>query len=1080
MSLRRAIFHFAFPIAICLHCLPVSAAQQSVQSKTSHAGGRVVSSSRNDTADYSKEDFVVERYEMNVRFENDGTGERTLHVRIHVQSDEGVQQFEKLAFPYDAAYEKVELQYIRVTKPDGAVADTTPNAVEDLPSDAVRNARPYADLREQRISIDALHPGDTLEYEVVTHILKPRDPDQFWFEHNFGEGAIVLDEQLILNVPKDREIRMKTRTGAAPEMRVEGDRKIYTWKRMNLSHRAESIKDAKSATAQQKAPSVEVSTFTSWDEVASRYAALEKSLANPNQEIRGEAEKLTAGEGTERGKVEAIYEYLTKNMQHVELPAGREAPEPKAAAEIFVSRIADSFDENTLFTALLESVGIQAEPALIATSRTIDLEMPSPAQLDRVLTVVPCDGAVLWLDSTSDVAPFLLLAPNLRDKQALLIASDGTGKMATTPADLPFPSTQRVEVTGTITELGTLTAHVRYVLRGDNETALRSAFRHTPESQWKSVGETVATLDGFHGNITSVKPSDPTATRDPFVLELEFSQPRFFDWTSKSARLAAPLPAIEMPDAPQDHSSAVQLGTPLLITVNMKLQFPASEQTRAPAGVTLQRDYAEYRSIYSATGNTVTAERTMKFKMREIPATQASDYVAFSHAVEDDEARPLVIDNPNASEEIPASATAEELNEAGAAALDAQKPEQAILLLNSAIKLDPKQKTVLDNLGLAYLRINQWSDAARTFKQQIELDSRDPQANEYLGVAYSKLNRFDEAEAAFHRQIEINPLDSLALSSLGELLLDQQKYSEAATQLDKAAVLIPSDPMLKINLARALVKTGKQQEAINTFQEAVRLSPKPAVWNSAAYNLAEADLDLEGAQQYAESAVQGAEAQLAKSSLKQITTQELTGAGQLAVYWDTLGWVYFRRGHMDLAEQYLESAWLLSERAEVGDHLGQLYEKRGEKDLAMHMYALSLAAADAQKEARRRLAALAGSDEKADSLVRNAGKDLLTIRTLPLGKIGLGESKSEFYVLLTPGIDHARAEDVKLAGDEKLLGVADRLRALNYGAMFPPGSHAKLVRIGTVNCSGSSGECSFVLTPPDDIRFGDSETVAHK
>ena len=41
-------------------------------------------------ADYSQEPFVIEQYFTTVRFENDGTGERDLSVRIRVQSDAGV------------------------------------------------------------------------------------------------------------------------------------------------------------------------------------------------------------------------------------------------------------------------------------------------------------------------------------------------------------------------------------------------------------------------------------------------------------------------------------------------------------------------------------------------------------------------------------------------------------------------------------------------------------------------------------------------------------------------------------------------------------------------------------------------------------------------------------------------------------------------------------------------------------------------------------------------------------------------------------------------------------------------------
>ena len=62
----------------------------------------------------------------------------------------------------------------------------------------------------------------------------------------------------------------------------------------------------------------------------------------------------------------------------------------------------------------------------------------------------------------------------------------------------------------------------------------------------------------------------------------------------------------------------------------------------------------------------------------------------------------------------------------------------------------------------------------------------------------------------------------------------------------------------------------------------------------------------------------------------------------LIAYWDTLGWVYFARGDLDKAEKYVSAAWRLGQHGEVGDHLGQIYEKRGKKDEAIRTYALAM------------------------------------------------------------------------------------------------------------------------------------------
>ena len=47
-----------------------------------------------------------------------------LRARVRIQSDAGVQQYGVLPFPYQASVEGIEVQDVRVTKPNGSVVVT--------------------------------------------------------------------------------------------------------------------------------------------------------------------------------------------------------------------------------------------------------------------------------------------------------------------------------------------------------------------------------------------------------------------------------------------------------------------------------------------------------------------------------------------------------------------------------------------------------------------------------------------------------------------------------------------------------------------------------------------------------------------------------------------------------------------------------------------------------------------------------------------------------------------------------------------------------------------------------------------
>ncbi len=68
----------------------------------------------------------MEKSMTDIVFNSDGTNTREQKTRIRVQSDAGVQQYGILNFPYQGDIEHVDIDYVRVKKPDGTVVVTSP------------------------------------------------------------------------------------------------------------------------------------------------------------------------------------------------------------------------------------------------------------------------------------------------------------------------------------------------------------------------------------------------------------------------------------------------------------------------------------------------------------------------------------------------------------------------------------------------------------------------------------------------------------------------------------------------------------------------------------------------------------------------------------------------------------------------------------------------------------------------------------------------------------------------------------------------------------------------------------------
>jgi hypothetical protein len=266
-----------------------------------------------------------------------------------------------------------------------------------------------------------------------------------------------------------------------------------------------------------------------------------------------------------------------------------------------------------------------------------------------------------WLDPSLEVAPFGMIS-SIPQKCVFVLnrtfyAMNSTGhEWQPFTKKLPFAARQKVEVDASLVSDGKLTAKVHYSMRGDNELVLRVAFHQSPKDKWKDLAQLLSISDGFRGQVTNVTASDPYATKEPFTVDYEITQPKFVDWSKKLVRIPAVLPLVGLPDAPAKTvpgapRSPIDLGNPLDVEAHVTLHLPAGTTATAPTGTSVERDYATFSSKYGvfdaeypARNLTLSASRHLHFLLREIPAARAADYNAFLRAVQNDETQEFTLE----------------------------------------------------------------------------------------------------------------------------------------------------------------------------------------------------------------------------------------------------------------------------------------------------------------------------------------------------------------------------------------------------------------------------------------------------
>jgi tetratricopeptide (TPR) repeat protein len=1057
--------------------------------------------------DYSQESFVVEQSSSEIVVENDGTNERKSSIRVRMQSDAGVQQYAVLTFGYQSSTESLEIDYVRVRKPDASLVLTPLDTVQDLASEVTRQAPMYSDLREKHVAVKGLGVGDALEYQAHWKTTKPLAPGQFWFPYNFSHDFIVLAESLRIDIPRDRPVKWKS-PASKPTITEAGARRIFAWTGSQLEPKSkeEEKKDREAQTYQTgrgrlPQPEIQFSSFSTWEEVGAWYNGLQRERAKSTPEVRSKAAEVTKGLTDDRAKAQAIYQYVSSQIHYVGIDLGIGRYQPHFAAEVLGNQYGDCKDKHTLLAALLEAVGIQASPVLIASLNALDPDVPSPSQFDHLISAVRLGDKLAWLDTTAEVAPFEYLVDPLRGKTALIVPPDKPASLITTPPNPPSKGLETFRIDAKMSDTGTLEGKIeRSLQESDAEVLMRMLFRRMSVSQWKDLTQQISLASGFSGEVSEVTASSPEKTDEPFHFAYKYVRKDFPDWANR--RIGAALPPIGLPAIPENDEkplNPIWLGSPSEIRYESHVELPKGYRPVLPKDLDIVESFGEYHRADTWRDGVFTTERRLSVKSSEVPATEYEAYKKFVKAVTEDYASTISLRSGAWSLgayqddiwELPYSD-----NKVAAQAYDDAREKYTkndvqgeIAALKQAVETDPKFTRAWLWLGEIYKSNRQPNEALEAYRKAIEVDPQ--QAVSYRALAYTLLSmrRPGDAVPVWRQLIKVAASDPAGPEGLGSALLDLKQYKDAVSPLETAARMYPESAGMHIQLGKAYLHAGEPAKAITSYQKALELDPSPLLFNDAAYELAEQNQELPLALEYAKRAAYDEGAVSRKVDLAKLRPEDFAPTRNLPAFWDTLGWVYFKIGDLDQAEKYLNAAWVLSQGAVEGYHLGQVYERRNDKQAAVHTYRLALSrvsekdygGADLMGEIRQRLGHL--SPELSDADPHNDAEIKFEMASMQARKIPLDGLEGVAHFLLVFERDQKTSSavvgDVRFIGGSETLKQADTvLRSTDFKFPIPADGNPRLLRHGVLFCSSAKG-CVFSLATPE-AEYALTNYLAHQ
>lgn len=171
------------------------------------------------------------------------------------------------------------------------------------------------------------------------------------------------------------------------------------------------------------------------------------------------------------------------------------------------------------------------------------------------------------------------------------------------------------------------------------------------------------------------------------------------------------------------------------------------------------------------------------------------------------------------------------------------QPEKALLYLNKAAAIEPRNSTARNNLAVALFATDKFDEAAKEFRTALSLDPQYRNARYNLARALSAEGDNANALTELQLYLQTNPQDAEAQEFAGHLLASSRKYADALPHFQRASELDPGNVDFLTNLGAALAATGDLSRAVPVFEKALKADPSNTV---ARDNLARARSGMEG------------------------------------------------------------------------------------------------------------------------------------------------------------------------------------------------------------------------------------------
>jgi tetratricopeptide (TPR) repeat protein len=609
--------------------------------------------------------------------------------------------------------------------------------------------------------------GDILDYSIS---IRRKDP----LRRGFSEGFYAIDHPGVAG-----RFHIRTSWPSSKPMRWRATEGLEAPSQRSKDGQVELVVDREQVTAPKKpagAPGryrqiaeLELSQYRDWAELSGIMAPLYRKAAtlDANSPLKAEVAKIRSQYADPKQRAFAALKLVQDQTRYVFLGMNLGGYLPADADETWRRRFGDCKGKTALLLALLNELGIEAEPAFVNTEQGdgLDRRLPMLNLFDHVLVRTQIGGATYWLDGTrsgdhnlEDIPP-----PNFR--WALPLRESGAQLIAIPQQPFATPQTEKIAKLEIQPGLeAPAIVHIEHLFRGDAGIGARLLI--------ENVGKT--DLDRYLRNYWSGEYPWLTAKSVGAAYDEQASVERFWidgtgplQWTVSGSYRDFEVIDSGFGDDPDYHrEDGPNKDAPFAV------DFPSYEKRTTT--VVLPQKGAGFTLWSPAALDTVIADVSYK------RSAELKDGVL----VVQTEERSLAPDFPSADTEKAAAALRKlSYDNVFLRALAPTSPTSASAPAQAS---EPKDPIEFAARAAKSMNVGDYDAAIKDFTDAIRLDPRSAKYVYDRGVAHFQKGEDELALSDFNASLKLAPSDSLALAARAELELYKSKEDQARRDFDDA------------------------------------------------------------------------------------------------------------------------------------------------------------------------------------------------------------------------------------------------------------------------------------------------------